>query len=380
MKPRVKIKHIITGLDTGGAEMMLFRLLESIDRDQFDNSVISLTTSGPISEKIASLGIPVLALNILPELISIEAFFRMVNVLRQEKPDLVQTWMYHADLIGGLAARMAGIKTVVWGIHNSTLNPEYTKRSLRVIVWTLARISRWLPTRIISCSQRARNFHVFDGYPSEKFEIIPNGFNISGFFRDEKARRETRRQLGVEDDVPLIGMVARFDPQKDHRNFVEAARLLHHRQSEARFLLCGLRADHNNPTLMEWLQQADIEQAFILMGWRTDIPRIINALDVHTLSSISEAFPLTIGEAMACGVPCVGTDVGDIAHLIGCTGVVVPPQDPQALADGWEKLLCMDKKELRKMGDDARQRIEQMFSIQVIARKYEALYDQLLGV
>jgi glycosyltransferase involved in cell wall biosynthesis len=175
----------------------------------------------------------------------------------------------------------------------------------------------------------------------------------------------------------MIGMVARFHPQKDFHNFIEAASIFSGKNRRAQFLLCGKDADWENTKLVNWLAENGLKDRFILTGQREDVPNILNGLDIFSLSSFSEAFPLTIGEAMACGVPCVATDVGDSAYLIGDTGIIVPPRDPRALSDGWEKILGMSIRERQALGERARRRIQQNFSIEQITQRYEMLYKQV---
>jgi glycosyltransferase involved in cell wall biosynthesis len=374
----LKLIHIITSLDTGGAEMMLFRLVAQMDRARFENRVISLIPMGPMGVKIQALGIEVESLGMKPGRFSFRAFFWLVSLLHRERPALIQTWMYHADLMGNLAAWVVGGIPVVWGIHNSTLDPQSSRLNTRAVVWLLARLSCWLPKRIISCSLRARDVHVGIGYYPDKMIVIPNGFDTVMFRQDEQARRDIRVELAIAQDVPLIGMVARYDPQKDFRNFVEAARIISGKNGSVRFLLCGKGADWNNIELVGWLQENGLNGRFTLVGQRDDIPRIMNGLDILSLSSaFGEAFPLTVGEAMACGIPCVATDVGDTAYMIGDTGIVVPPKDPQALADGWERLLRMNPAERRKLGEQARQRIQDDFDLGRIVKQYEQLYERV---
>jgi glycosyltransferase involved in cell wall biosynthesis len=374
---KYKVTHVITSLNVGGAEMMLYHLLQHIDHDRFECGVLTLIPIGQVGDKIRALGIPVHSLEMRPGRPSLRALIQLIRFLRLESPDIVHTWMYHADLMGGLAARVVGGIPVVWGIHNSTLGSQSSHHSTRAIVWLLARLSGWLPKWIISCSIRARNVHVGIGYHPEKIIIIPNGFDLGIFHQDIQARNDMRLEMAISQETPLIGMVARYDPQKDFHNFIEAARILLLKNGSARLLLCGKGVDWDNEELVGWLQEYGLDNRFILTGLRDDIPSILNGLDVFSISSAyGEAFPLTVGEAMACGVPCVATNVGDTAYMIGDTGISVPPKNPRALAEGWRQLLSMSPEERHALGERARQRIQQNFNITQIAQRYEALYKQ----
>lgn len=374
----MKITHIITGLDTGGAETMLYRLLLHTDRKAFESRVISLTDVGPVGEKIRALGVPVEGLGMRRGVPNPLGILRLARRLGLHPPDVVQTWMYQADLIGGLAARLAGGFPVAWGIHSSHLDPRIVKR---LKIWTVracALSSRWLPKRIVSCSEASREVHAELGYVAEKMLVILNGSDLTAFKPDPEARLSVREELGILEGEPLIGLVARFDPPKDHHNFVRAAALLHHRLSEAHFILCGDGITWKNPELAGWIEAAGIQARCHLLGRRQDIPRLTAALDVaSSSSSYGEAWPLVIGEAMACRVPCVVTDVGDSALIVGETGRVVSPRNPEALADAWYELLTMGWDERARLGLAARRRVEEHFSLSNAVAKYEVLYTEL---
>jgi len=376
----VKVLHVINGLNTGGAEMMLYKLLSRIDGAAFETEVVSLIDIGPIGQKIRALGVSVRSLGMRRGVPNPLAVLRLARWLRQDPPHVIQTWMYHADLVGGLAVRLAGSIPLAWGIHNGNLDPRGTKR---MTIWTAmacARLSRWLPARIVCCSEASRQVHMQLGYAADKMVVIPNGFDLAVFRPDPAARRSVRRELGIPEEAPLIGLVARFAPRKDHRNFVQAAARLHACAPESHFLLCGDGVSWENPELAGWIEAAGIRDWCHLLGRREDIPRLTAALDIASIASYyGEAFPMVIGEAMACGVPCVVTDVGDSAIIIGETGVVVPPKDPQALADGWNQLLLdMSREERLQLGLAARQRIVERYSLGKIVERYERLYESLV--
>lgn len=359
--------------------MMLYKLLTATDRSMFCPQVISLTEPGPLGEKIEALGIKVRALGMRPALPNPLALGRLIRWLRAEGPDVIQTWLYHADLMGGLAAQFAGKVPVVWGIHTTVVNVQMTSKRTVWIVKLLARLSGWLPTRIVSCSEFGKTLHIQKHYQAGKFLVIPNGFDTDVMQPDPLAHREIRQALGIDDHVPLIGMIGRFSPEKDHHNFVQAAEILHREKPEVHFLLCGDKVDWQNSLLIDWIEAANLRPNFHLLGRRDDIPAINAALDIATLSSYSEAFPMILGEAMACGVPCVATEVGDARLIIGETGCLVPPRQPEALAAGWKLLLDLPSDQRREMGLAARQRIIDKFSLPAIVERYQALYRTMVS-
>ena len=380
MAEPLQVTHIITDLSTGGAEMMLYKLLTYLDRKRFSCNVISLTSDGSVGDRIRGLGLPVQTLGMRPGFPDPLAIFRLAGWLHRSRPGLVQTWMYHADLVGGLAARLAGRTPVIWGIRNSDLDMVQSKRSTRWTVRICAFLSRWLPQCIVSCSETARRIHIGLGYNSDKLVVIPNGFDLDLFHPDSAARTEIRKELGIPSGAPVIGLVGRFDPQKDHQNFIRAASILVQKNSAAQFILCGDGIDLQNPSLSGWIETAGLRNNFHLLGRREDMPKVTAVLDVACSSSAyGEAFSNVLGEAMACEVPCVATDVGDSAFIIENTGRVVPPGDSQALAHALISLLALPADQRRTLGVFARQRVKQYFDIHAIVKAYESMYLQIVG-
>lgn len=367
-----------TGLEVGGAEVMLYKLLSGIDQSVFNVSVISLLDIGRIGARIQELGIPVRALRMRVGTVRPTDVLRLVRWLREDRPDVVQTWMYHADLIGGLAAACAGRIPTAWNIQNSTLDPGYSKRTTiwtaRLCAWT----SSWMPRRIVCCAEASRRVHVELGYAAARMTVIPNAFELDRFRPDPAARISVREELNVPPHTRLIGLVARYDPQKDHRTFVTAARLLHAELPDVHFVLVGHGVAPQNAELSRWLGDAGIAHRAHLLGHRDDISRLDAAFDLLTLTSAyGEGLPNVLGEAMACGVPCVVTDVGDSALVVGDTGLTVPVRAPQALADAWRQLLLEGPDRLAMRGRDARHRISAKYSLPATITQYEAMYREL---
>ena len=373
------IIHVITGLNTGGAEMMLFKVLERLDRQRFSPHVISLTSLGELAPRIAALGIPVEAVGMKPGIPNLLDFFRLVQILKRLNPDVVHTWMYHADLLGGLAARLAGVSAIGWCIRNSNLDKDKTRFSTRAVVGLCASISKWVPSCILSCSEKARQVHVACGYAAEKMVVVPNGFDLTRFKPDNDARLQIRAELGITDQTPLVGLIGRFDPQKNHAGFFEAAGVLHRHMPQVHFVLAGQGIDRDNAALMQAITQAGVLANTHLLGLRSDTPELMAALDVLASSSYGEAFPNVLGEAMACGVPCVVTDVGDSAYIVGDTGQVVASGDTTGLAAALEELLALPLSEKTVLGERARTRVAAHFEIGKVVQQYEDFYEGLLA-
>lgn len=370
-----RVVHIITGLSTGGAEMMLLRLVEQL-RGEFEQQVISLTGDGPVGERIALLGIPVVALGMRPMLPSPMAVARLVQHIRRLRPAVVQTWMYHADLVGGLSARLAGAK-VAWNLRASNLETE--KPLTRFIQRQVnARLASTVPDAIVCCGERVRAVHIAKGYPAGKMSIIFNGVDLRRFFPSLAARQAQRAALGVPMDAPLVGAVGRLHPMKDYGTFFAAAQRLHKRLPQTRFVLVGAGMSEDQTQVARWVKEAGLIGYVYLLGQRENVTDLYNALDVFVSSSSnSEGFPNVIIEAMACGVPCVATDVGDSALIVANTGRIVAPENPQALADAVTQLLLLSPAERASLGSEGRIRVCQKFTIECIGEQYAELYRTL---
>lgn len=374
----MKVSHIITSIGFGGAEMALQRLLLNTNRNRNQHQVISLTTLGPIGDNLQKHGFSVQALHMKPGIPDLRALILLRRILCKQNPDIAQTWLYHADLLGLLAARLAGIKKVVWNIRSSYMDLSQYRLTSRLTVGVCARLSH-LPAAVIVNSKAGLAHHQALGYRPKRWELIPNGVDTEVFKPDAQARRSVRQDLGLEPDTLLIGFVARFDPMKDHAAFIAAAHKLHAVLPQVHFLLCGTDVTPENPTLARAIGVGSLAARVHLLGSRQDIPRITAALDLATLASLGEGFPNIVAEAMACGVPCVVTDVGDAAMLVADTGCVIPIRDAQALTESWESLLSLSKDQRIQLGASARVRIESDFSMARNIQRYEDLYQQILN-
>lgn len=375
----MKITFVITNLATGGAETVLFNVLQQLDRRRFTVTVVSLIGQGEIGPRIQALGIPVYTLGMSRGLPNPLMVFRLAKLLHHLQPDVVQTWMYHADLLGGLAARLAGCNRVIWGIHHSNLSKEVNKRSTLWVVKTCALLSHRVPAQIISCSQCAKEVHIAVGYAADKMHVIPNGFDLSRFVPDATARASVRAELGLDAGVPLVGLIARFDPQKNHLGFVEAAAHVNKQLPDAQFLLAGTGVDASNLALKAAIADKGMQANMHLLGRRDDVPRLMAALDVLALSSHGESFGNVLCEAMACGVPCVTTNSGGPAEVVGNTGRVVDAGDMTALAQGLVDILSLLPEKKAVLGEQARARVAARYEIGYVARLYEAFYEKIFN-
>lgn len=377
---RIKILHIINDLSIGGAEMMLYKLLSEINRERFDPAVISLIDRGHLRDNIEALDIPVYTTSMKPGLPTPASILRLVRMTRRLQPDLIQGWMYHSCLAAQLANIFSALKApVLWGIHCSDMNSTTEKKMTLAMVKLCAPLSRF-PARIVFVSQSSRSEHKSFGYNVEKSSVLPNGIDTQLFVPSAAARLSVRQEMGLAEDAFLIGLVGRYHPMKDHDSFLQAAALLLKDHPDIHFLLIGRGVNSENETLYRAIRELKLLKHIHLLGERTDTPRLSAALDIFTLSSsYGESFPNVIGEAMACGVPCVVTDVGDASWIVGETGRVVPRRDPTALANGWRELIAAGEEGRKALGQAARLRVMEHFPLESVVAQYEALYENALA-
>jgi len=378
----LRILHVITGLGQGGAESVLTRLATWPQAD-VEHTVVSLTDDGLYGERLRAAGVAVHALGMKRGRVSLGGFLALRRLIATTRPDAVQTWMYHADLIGGLAARLAGVRAIAWGIRNSGAHLERSSRSARLVLRACAMLSGSVPRAIVCAAQNAAERHAEKGYRRDRMVVISNGYDLSRYAPDPLARARVRAAWALSEDVPVIGCVARWDPLKDHANLLRAVAALVRdgRDAGLRCVLIGRDMTEGNAQLGALLDKLDLRDRVVLNGPSDDVPAVMNGLDLHVLSSCAEGFPNVVAEAMACGVYCVVTDVGDAAYIVGDTGVVVPPEQAEALARGIESALCdVAARGRERSGEPGRARVLEHFDLARMVQSYIAVWRRISGV
>ncbi|HUC62287.1 MAG TPA: glycosyltransferase [Alphaproteobacteria bacterium] len=372
---RIRLVHLITGLEIGGAERMLVKLVTHMDRARFDNLVVSMAPFGPLAGELRDSGIPVASLGIERNQVLPRGLFRLVGLLRGAA--ILQTWLYHSDLLGTLAGTIAGTPTVLWNLRCSDMDMSAYRLRSRIVLALLVRLSRFQEL-VLANSRAAKEAHERLGYRPHEWRIVPNGFDLSRFRPDREARAAVRRELGVAESEILIGLPARFDPMKDHGTFFRAAGRLARDGARIRFVAFGKDVARGNAALDELVRSNGVAQSTLLLGVRDDVPRLLNALDICTLcSAFGEGFPNVLGEAMATEIPCVGTSVGDVPEILGATGKVVPPRNPEALAAAWRGFIDAGAEARAAAGAAARKRVIEKFSLEDVVRQYEELFAEI---
>lgn len=366
---QMKVTHVITGLENGGAESILFQLCVG-DRLN-SHQVVSLSGPGKYGPMLEGAGVPVHYFYFKPGLLSIFRFFSLVRFLKKLQPPLVHTWLAHANLFGSLASLLAGNKNIYWAVHNGTLGSGLSRPSFRIISALLVPLSRKVPTKIVACADSAAFEHIKAGYPSEKFEVIFNGYDVMRFIPGKTIGLPS---LDGREPERRIGMIARFSPLKDHRTFLSAIGILKKRGHALQILMAGIGMEQSNAKLVKMIASQDLENEIKLRGQVENIEDLYQEFELLVLSSLSEAFPNVVAEAMASGLACVATDVGDVRQIIGDTGWVVPAGDANSLAEAVNQALSLTKPALIERGMAARERIIQEFSLERMLGRYHTLY------
>lgn len=364
---RIKVLHIITGLGNGGAERNLYKLCKNINQDKFETLVVSLRNNGSYGEMLSDIGIKCYYAN----LGTMNLFKNLINLykfIHNQKPDIIQTWLYHADFIGLLIGKMAGIRNLVWNIRSTQLNFKNNSWHV-VIIRKICALLSFIPDKIVNCSRVSIEEHVKIRYRQNKFIFIPNGYNPDDFYPDDKL------SLYSKDDKIILGFVGRNHPQKSLFSFLEALRIIKTAGASYKAIIAGLNTD--NFAVKDFIRKNQLDNV-ILLGQRNDIINIYNSIDIFVLSSQSEAFPNVVAEAMLCGKPCVVTDVGDAAYIVGDTGMIIPSADSTKLADGIMHLAQLGREHLMNKGKSARERAVQNFGLSKMIDSYEQLYIDIM--
>ncbi|MGC3895540.1 glycosyltransferase family 4 protein [Pseudomonas urmiensis] len=373
----MKVLHVIVGLNVGGAELMLKRLIESQKNlPGYEHSVISLTGPGVIGPQLMEQGVRVRCLEMKGPFGLPRVFFQLWTEMRSLRPAIVQTWMYHSDLLGGLAARAAGIRNLIWGIRTTDLEKggKFTTRLIRKLC---AYLSDKVPAKIVCAAEASRQAHIAVGYDPQRMVVIPNGFDLSRLRTTVDQRRTLRSSLSLSEHHLVIGSLGRFNPVKDQANFIAATAMLAKLNPSLRFLMVGRDLTLENEVLTTLLDRTGCSDRYILLGERADAAVCLSAMDIFCLHSRTEGFPNVLGEAMAVGVPSVVTNVGDSALLLGGHGIVVPAQDALALSCGLQRMIELSPEERKLLSEKAKRRITDGFTMERSSRRFRQLYDDL---
>ena len=366
----MKIIHIVTGLGDGGAEHTLFKICKYDIKNK--HIVISFKKYGKYFSLLNKLGIKVYCLN--ASFFSIHKFFFLIKLLQSLKPDIVQTWLVHADFIGSIAARLAGIKKILWNVRYSNIEIDKSKLTTILIIKVLAKLSYIIPEIIVIVSKKAKKIYENKGYDKRKLKFIPNGYDLSNLKSSKGQKIDFQKKIKIKKRIPLIGYVARYDPLKDHLNLLNALSLIRLKGKDFFCILVGSNINKNKILINE-IKKLKLNNCVRLLGPVKNVSKVMNLLDIHVQSSASEGFPNVVAEAMVHKTPCVVTNVGDSSYIVGKTGWVVPPNDSVKLAKAIETAFNeIGTKNWNKKCNEARVRIKQKFSLSKMIKSYNKVW------
>lgn len=367
----IKIIHIITSLFQGGAESALAKLV-LYTQDNVENVVISLQGLGDYGELLMTNGIKVYHLDMPKGSLNPRKLVELYVLLRRETPDIIQTWLYHADLVGGVVGRLSGCKNIVWGVLSYDITARLIGMKTRAVIQLCALLSHFVPSRIVYCAKASIKKHTDIGYSKRKNDVICLGFDQAKIVAELKHPRY---------DFLSIGCVARWDPQKDHKNLLSALKLLDDQAVRYQCSLVGPGMVQSNENLLKIVDETGVDKKKIRFEGKVDnVFSAMKSFDVHVLPSIGEAFPNVLAEAMLCEVPCISTDVGDAKEIVGDTGWIVPHSAPDRLADAI--LLASFETQKPDVWTErkakARRRIEDNFGIEKMIDSYRDLWCKII--
>ena len=368
----MRILHVISSLDVGGAERALQRLVLHAQHSQ--NVVVSLKSGGRIGQELREQGIITYELNFNVKSF-ISSIVELTRILKSERPDLVQTWLYHGDFIGGLAARLAKVPKVVWGVRTTKLPP---RSALTFMLRTIsALLSYVIPDQIVYVANLSADYHVKLGYQRKKRIIINNGVPYNAV--SEKVCNDLRNQLNIPKQSPIVGIVGRYSPDKGHDMFIDVCQLILKKRKDVNFVMVGRGLTTDNDHLMARLKVDQIVDNFRLVGEVENVTPYLLMMDVFCLTSRTEGFPNVLAESMICGTPSVSTNVGDVPIISNGLIPLSDVNDSKQMAHDVEQILELSPSQKKILAHQLKERIKTEFSVSKMVDKYEHLYHSLIN-
>jgi glycosyltransferase involved in cell wall biosynthesis len=371
-----RIALLIRSLNYGGAEMQMTMLANGLAQSGHAVSLIVMYPGGPLLKNLSS-AVKVRCLEKHGRWDAAGFLRRLSSAIADEKPDVLYAFLPVANLLTCFAKVRSPKLRVVWGIRASDVDLNHYDWLSRLSYWLERRLSR-VPDLIVSNSAAGRKYAVAHGFPAnDRFIVIPNGIDVERFRPDPILRESVRTEWRVSPAETLVGIVSRLDPMKDYPTFLGAAAMLAGRKQGIRFVSVGTGPVDYAALLRERAHRLNLDEDVIWAGPRGDLPAVYNAFDLLVSSSAGEGFSNVLGEAMACGISCVATDVGDAREILGDTGRVVPPRAPEALADGIIAQLDRLGSERSSLRAAVRRRIAENFSVETLVRRTQAALEAI---
>lgn len=369
-----KVAFLIRSLHYGGAERQLVTLAKALAEEGFNLTVLFFYPGGTLEKDLKDSGVQLISLEKRGRWDVFGFFWRLVSHLKQIKPNILHGYLGVSNLLTLCLKPFFPSTQMVWGVRASNVDLSRYDWLSRLTFQLECFLSRFADLIIVN-SHAGRAYHLAHGFPAKKMVVIPNGIDTERFKPDIEARVRVRTEWRIPDQKILIGLVGRLDPMKDHPTFLRAAALLYQQRQDVCFVCVGTGAENYAQELYQFARELNISDQVIWTGARADMPAVYNALDIAVSSSYGEGFPNVIGEAMACGVPCVVTEVGDSAWIVGDTGLVVPPRNPEVLKTAIAQLI--DR--IQTDGYESkvnRQRVIEQFSVLQLVAQTKAVFLQ----
>ena len=365
---RTKLIFIAPDINSGGAENILFNVAKTLNKK--DIVIISLTDIGFYGSKLKNYGYDFYALKMKKNIFAIFKFIYLIILIYKYKPLIVHTWLYRANLFGGVAAKIAGVNKIYWTIHHDF---EYSNFLMMLEMKILILLSSFIPKKIIFGSDISKKNHILNGYSKDKSIIINNGVSTKIFKPNKKFRIDFRKALGIEEDCLVLGNIARYHPLKDHETLFKALQIIKNKGLRFKCILIGSGFTNKIKKIKERINYYELNQNLIIYGQTFKINEIINAFDINILTSKKECSPISLLESMSTGVPCISTNVGDASQLIMDAGWTVQISDFKSLAKLIQKIY-LDKNIIKIKSKKARKRVEMFYLLEIMIEKYKALY------
>lgn len=370
----MKLLMIINSLEVGGAEISLESLCLAL-KNSFDIEIISLSGNGEISKRLQDKNLRVHELKFDKSSLSLKEFFKLYKLTKSINPDIVHTWMYHSNFFGGVISKLLGVKKIIWSVHAFNINPGMLKRRTILLIKILGYLSHIIPNQIICCSKESQKVHEKLFFSKKKMVFIPNGVDAEIFKYSAKFRNQIRSELKLDEAVKLVGCIGRFDVQKNQLEFLKIAKKVFSLNNNYHFVIVGRGNDVKNIKLNMAIKDLNLTNQISLMGERSDVIKILSAIDIFALPSKGEAFPVSLCEAMSCEVPCAATDVGDVDLILGNIIETIDLKKFEMLHDLIIKLGSMNINQRQEIGKALRSRIKENFSISSISNAHREIYE-----
>ena len=377
----MKVLHIISGLKSGGAEGVLYRLVSQDSKN--DHSVISLTNEGFYGDLLKKKNIYTYCLNLKKNLNFLFLFFKLIFLIKKINPNIVQCWMYHGDVFGGLAAKVLGIKKIYWNLRNSDLDTQWSNKSTIFLAKISSYLSYFIPYKIISCSNKSTTTHINLGYCSKKILLINNGFDNVKFNYSSKLKKHWKSKLKISNQNIVFGFVGRWSDQKDFQTLFKAFSFFRKKFENSqtlKLLLIGKDINKKNKDLLKEVNKYGLNKNIILIDETNSVNKLLNVIDIGIFASKgNEGFPNVIAEKMLTKIPCIVADVGDSQRIVGNSGWVYKKRNWIDLNKKINQVyndFILNKSNWNAKKNFSRKRIINYFSLKNMVESYNQVWSK----